>query len=133
MYSLADLTQLPHTATQAVSWLRVTQHTDTLRQMASSPPHGACIVLMPPKMLVRHVDNSSMNGPESSASTNLGKNSNVMTEKTVQRVAQQFMGGFKFEATGMVMCPSRRATGNPKTWCSAYREAIKHLTGQRQV
>ncbi|CAN0350392.1 unnamed protein product [Ectocarpus sp. 12 AP-2014] len=102
--------------------------------MASSRPDGGCVVLMSPKMLVRHVDNSSMNGPETGDSTNLGKNSNIMTEKTLQHVAQQFTGGVKFEATAMVACPSRRRWAHPKAWCTVYNEAVRErLSGPEQA
>ncbi|CBN74351.1 expressed unknown protein [Ectocarpus siliculosus] len=102
--------------------------------MASSRPDGGCVMLISPKTLVRHVDNSSMNGPETGDSTNLGKNSNIMTEKTLQHVAQQFTGGFKFEATAMVACPSRRTWAHPRAWCTVYNEAVReHLSGPEQA
>lgn len=92
---------------------------------------------MPAKVLVRHVDNSSMNGPETDTgdSINFGKNPNVMTLKTLQRVADQFSGGFHFfGATGMVACPSERRWGTPREWCNTYLKVIqRHLQGEEQV
>ncbi|CAN0570207.1 unnamed protein product, partial [Ectocarpus sp. 12 AP-2014] len=75
-----------------------------------------------------------MNGPETGDSTNLGKNSNIMTEKTLQHVAQQFTGGVKFEATAMVACPSRRRWAHPKAWCTVYNEVVRErLSGPEQA
>ncbi|CBJ30706.1 expressed unknown protein [Ectocarpus siliculosus] len=69
-----------------------------------------------------------MNGSESRAAENRGKNTNVMSERTLQTVCSGFIGGVKMESTAMVACPALEIHRTPRLWCIAARKAIGHLS-----
>lgn len=93
-----------------------------------------CVVSLSPLRLCWFVDNSTMNGENSKKAVNFGKNGNHYSRSTVMATAAAFREGVQpGTSTVMLLCPSDRATGNPKLWLEAYSKARSDDQGQEQA
>ncbi|CAM9847934.1 unnamed protein product [Ectocarpus fasciculatus] len=69
-----------------------------------------------------------MNGPEGAFAPNRGKNTNVMSLRTLRLVCPGFLPGVKMEATAIIACPDNEVYRSPRLWLAACENAIGHLS-----
>ncbi|CAM9710103.1 unnamed protein product, partial [Ectocarpus sp. 8 AP-2014] len=69
-----------------------------------------------------------MNGPEGAFAPNRGKNTNVMSLRTLRLVCPGFLPGVKIEATAIIACPASEVHRSPTLWLAACENAIGHLS-----